>query len=120
MLFTALTLAAARSIIPETPEWSLQVVIELGFLAGGLSIGFLLWEYGMRYGDFALLSTASYTLPLMSMIFACLYLQVLPGFAFWMGALLLVTGAFISNRSIADQHAQSASSGSQKMLAKTV
>jgi len=97
---TGLIFLAGRGMVSAASVWSLRAVLEVAFLATTSTAGYALWDIGVRRGDFAVLSTASYFTPLLSSVVSCLYLGVMPGARLWAGCLLLIAGAWTSHRAI--------------------
>jgi len=90
-----------RLVFPEVPEWHRIPPLALVYaIIGPTAAAYACWEAGMRRGDVAWLAVASYTLPLLSALFAAWYLgQALPpGLA--LGATGMVVGALISRRGL--------------------
>jgi drug/metabolite transporter (DMT)-like permease len=100
-LVAAILAAGLRLIFPETPQWGRIPPGALVYaVIGPTAAAYACWEAGMRRGDVAWLAVASYTLPLLSALFAAWYLgQALPpGLA--LGATGMVVGALISRRGL--------------------
>lgn len=60
-----------------------------------ITLGYALWDYGIRCGNFRLLTSLAYLLPLASTLFGCwlFALPLTPGFLF--GSLLVMAGAIL-------------------------
>ena len=56
---------------------------------------YALWETGVRKGNITLLATGSYFIPILSILFASLWLSVQPHHAFWYGVVMVVAGSLI-------------------------
>lgn len=102
MFATGLVLLGLRLFVNEPSGWTLRTVLEVLFLASTSTLGYALWDIGIRKGDFILISTTSYFTPLLSTLVSCLYLRVLPGPKLWLGCALLIAGAALSRSSVAD------------------
>ncbi|MFH0909990.1 MAG: EamA family transporter [Planctomycetota bacterium] len=90
----------------EVSTWDRGILLPLAYyIVFPTSLGYLFWEIGMKKGDLALLGAASYFLPLGSMLFACRYLGVPLGWNLLAGAVLLVGGAVLSKKGIAERAA---------------
>lgn len=76
-------------------QWSSSTALQL-FLAGALTaLGYSCWEHGIQHGKLAVLAAASYFTPVLSALTASLLLQVLPGWSFWQGVVLVTLGSLI-------------------------
>lgn len=76
-------------------QWSGSTALQL-FLAGALTaLGYSCWEHGIQHGKLAVLAAASYFTPVLSALTASLLLQVLPGWSFWQGVVLVTLGSLI-------------------------
>ena len=102
MLATGLVLLGLRLLVTEPSGWTTRTVLEVLFLASTSTLGYALWDIGIRRGDFILLSTTSYFTPLLSTLVSCLYLRVLPGPKLWFGCALLIAGAALSRASLTE------------------
>jgi drug/metabolite transporter (DMT)-like permease len=100
-LIAAALAAVLRLVFPEQPHWHELPPFALAYaVLGPTAAAYACWEAGMHRGDVAWLAAASYTLPLLSALFAAWYLgQALPpGLA--LGATGMVLGALISRRGL--------------------
>jgi drug/metabolite transporter (DMT)-like permease len=102
MLATGIVLLGLRPLVCEPANWSPRTVLEVVFLASTSTLGYALWDIGIRRGDFILLSATSYFTPLLSTLVSCLYLQVMPGPKLWIGCALLIVGAVLSRAAVTD------------------
>ncbi|MDL5037429.1 aromatic amino acid DMT transporter YddG [Comamonas resistens] len=76
-------------------QWPGSTALQL-FLAGALTaLGYSCWEHGIQHGKLAVLAAASYFTPVLSALTASLLLQVLPGWSFWQGVVLVTLGSLI-------------------------
>jgi len=100
MCVTGIVLLGLRLTVAEPSGWSVRAVLEVLFLATTSTAGYVLWDIGVRKGDFVLISTSSYFTPLFSSVVSCVYLGVLPGMRLWAGCLLIIAGAWASRTSI--------------------
>ncbi len=110
---TGLALACLRVLVfrAEPWGWTARTVLEAAFLAVTSTLGYALWDIGVRRGDFALLSAASYLTPLLSTLNACLYLRVMPGARLWAGCGILILGAAASRLSVVPRETGAARPG---------
>ena len=101
LLASGALLALLRLFAPETSHWSGQAVIEVIYMAlfPGM-LAYVLWDIAVRKGEFILITSLSYLTPLLSTIVSTLILKVSPGPTLWLGAGLVIAGAWICNTSI--------------------
>ena len=110
MLATGITLAFMLLFVNETQIWSASVLIELIFMALITNLGYVLWDFSMRKGDIHIIIPISYSIPLLSTLTSIYYLGLQPNFQVFIGAILVMIGAFtcylsmnIKNKSIPDK-----------------
>jgi drug/metabolite transporter (DMT)-like permease len=89
-----------RPLTAEPAAWTLRAAVEVGFLGLATALGYVFWDIAMRAGDLVLVAACSYLTPFFSTVVSCLYLGILPGLSLWLGCLLIITGSFLSWRSI--------------------
>jgi drug/metabolite transporter (DMT)-like permease len=94
---------ALRLLTTEPTGWSLRAVGEASGLAAVTTLAYFLWDVSMRKGNLLLVVACSYFTPLLSTVVSCFYLGVSPGPKLWIGCLLLISGSFITWRSVSDQ-----------------
>jgi len=104
LLVTGIVLFSTLFIYPENSIWSFKVVIEIIVLGLATAIAYVFWDAAMRKGEMILVVAFSYLTPFFSIVFASVYLNVLPQNTLWLGCLLIVIGSFISWRSIENKH----------------
>jgi len=103
LLASGLALLALRSWTTETPHWTPRVTIELAYMiVFPTLLAYVFWDIGMRKGKIVLLASLSYLIPLLSTLISCAYLRVIPGPALWLACAMVITGAAICKRSVAD------------------
>lgn len=96
-----------RLLFPEENSWGIRVAIEVALLGLVTALAYVFWDIAMRKGDVVLAASCSYLTPFLSTVFACIYLQVMPGISLWLGCLLIIGGSFLSWRSVTQQkHAE--------------
>ncbi|MCM8768199.1 MAG: aromatic amino acid DMT transporter YddG [Candidatus Omnitrophica bacterium] len=96
LLATGLVLGLLRYFFPEESHWSVSAWGELSFMVLFPTIlAYSLWETGIRRGNFRLLSTASYLVPVVSTFASCLYLSIRPEASIWIASFLVAAGAFV-------------------------
>jgi drug/metabolite transporter (DMT)-like permease len=101
---TGLVLLALRLLTTEATDWSLQAVGEASGLAAITALAYILWDVAMRKGNLLLVVACSYFTPLLSTLVSCAYLKVSPSPKLWIGCLLLVSGSFVTWRSVSERH----------------
>lgn len=72
--------------------WPCCQVLIIGAVMG---LSYSMWENGIHQGNFILLAVCSYFTPAFSMLFAALWLNILPPAAFWGGVGLVIGGSLI-------------------------
>lgn len=97
---TALVLFFLSLAADEPRQWSAPVIGEMLFLGTATFLGYEFWDRAMRKGDVVLVAAASYLTPLLSTIFASIYLAVVPSASLWIGCVVLIAGSLISWRSV--------------------
>ena len=103
LLVSGLVLLALRWWIPETSHWTPRVMIELAYMiVFPTLLAYVFWDAGMRKGKIVLLASLSYLIPLLSTIISCVYLRVMPGPGLWLACAMVIGGAAICKRSVAD------------------
>jgi drug/metabolite transporter (DMT)-like permease len=100
---TGLVLLGLRGLTGESSPWTPRAAAEAVGLAAITTVAYLLWDVSMRRGNLVLVVAASYFTPLLSTLVSCAYLGVSPNPRLWLGCLLLITGSFISWRSVSRQ-----------------
>ncbi|MFH1742729.1 MAG: aromatic amino acid DMT transporter YddG [bacterium] len=100
ILITGLVLFLFSLLHPEQGAWSVGVVAEIVFLAVATALAYVFWDIAMRKGDVALVVSCSYLTPFLSTVVSCIYLGVLPGISLWVGCTLIISGSYVSWRSI--------------------
>lgn len=84
----------AGAPLPEQVPWTgYAALIGAG---GAVAAGYALWNIGILRGDMRILSTASYTTPLLSSAVAAVLLGTTLGGPFWLGVALVVIGSLMS------------------------
>jgi drug/metabolite transporter (DMT)-like permease len=101
LLTSGLLLGILRLFNPEVTYWSLPAALELAYMAifPGM-LAYVLWDIAVRKGEIILVASLSYLTPLLSTIFSTIVLDVRPGIALWLGAVLVIVGAVLCKVSI--------------------
>jgi len=103
LLISGLVLLALRSCTAETPHYTPRVMLELAYMiVFPTLLAYIFWDVGMRKGKIILLASLSYLIPLLSTLISCAYLRVIPGPSLWLACAMVIGGAAICKRSVAD------------------
>ncbi len=97
---TLLFLIASPFFLPETYKVSIGKIFGIVFLAFSNSLGYIYWDKAMRHGNEVLVVSASYFIPLFSTLCICVCFQIVPGVKLWLGCVMIILGAYISNKSL--------------------
>jgi drug/metabolite transporter (DMT)-like permease len=100
ILAAGITLSLACLLHPGKGSYGVRVMGEAIFLSLATVSAYIFWDIAMRKGDVVLVASCSYLTPLLSTAVSCAYLRIMPGINLWLGSLLIVTGSFLSWRSI--------------------
>jgi drug/metabolite transporter (DMT)-like permease len=104
MLATGLLLGGIRLLRPEQPHWNLGAAGSLAYLCiFPTTLGYNFWDISMRKGNFVLVGSASYLIPVLSVAVSCVVLNTRPGLFLWAGAALVVAGAVICRVSLKER-----------------
>ena len=78
-----------------SPEITLFGVLNV--VLGGLAMGFAYaaWTHGMSYGNITVLAIASYFTPVLSCLFASVWIGAELTLSFWLGVAMVVTGSLL-------------------------
>ncbi|MBI5209133.1 MAG: aromatic amino acid DMT transporter YddG [Elusimicrobia bacterium] len=96
MLVTGIVLLGLSLAHGPAGSWDGRACVEAACLGLATGAGYECWEAAMRKGDVALIGACSYFTPLLSTLFSCLYLGILPGAVLWLGCGLIVVGSLLS------------------------
>lgn len=102
MISTGIVSSLLLTLINEHRAWSTQAFLELGFMALATNIGYFMWDYSMRKGNVPFISLLSYLIPITSTIVTVVYLHIATTSYLFLGAILVVVGAYITHLSIND------------------
>ncbi|MHB9133619.1 MAG: aromatic amino acid DMT transporter YddG [Armatimonadota bacterium] len=101
LVIAGVVMAAVRLVIPEPAHWTPAALGALAYTAlGPVLLAAMLWEVGMRRGRLILLASLSYFTPLVSTLISSAYLHVIPPPNLWLGCLLVIAGAVLSNATV--------------------
>ena len=98
MLVSAAALWLGGALAGEVATWSLRAGLEVGFMGAACSVAYWGWGVGMRQGNFGRVTAFSYLTPLLSTVVSCVYLGIGAGLRLWLGAVMIVAGAWVSRR----------------------
>jgi drug/metabolite transporter (DMT)-like permease len=92
------------SLLADEPRaWSWPVAGEALFLGVATFAAYGLWDTAMRRGNVVLVAAGSFMTPLLSTVFSCVYLSVMPGSMLWAGCGVLIAGSWLSWRSVSER-----------------
>ncbi|MCB9326555.1 MAG: aromatic amino acid DMT transporter YddG [Lewinellaceae bacterium] len=100
ILITGVFLLLLSMVFPEKSQWGWGVLGEVLFLSFTTVLAYAFWEMSMQKGDIALVLPFTYLTPLFSTLVSSVYLGVFPDARLWVGCIALVTGSFISWKSM--------------------
>lgn len=101
LLASGLALWGIRAAVHEISVWDVRTTAALVYAALLPAYGaYALWDTGVRKGDFALLSSLSYTIPVLSTLLSCALLGVHPGPTLWTGIAMVSVGAVVCRLAI--------------------
>lgn len=76
-------------------HFTLPAAVHLLFAALCMGLGYAAWNIGILRGNMILLAGASYFIPVLSAIFAALWLSATLSSRFWLGAILVTIGSVL-------------------------
>jgi drug/metabolite transporter (DMT)-like permease len=96
VLLTAVVLWAQWLAVDTVPmRWSWGVALEVLAIGAGTAIGYSCWEHGIQRGNLAVMAAGSYFAPVLSALWASIWLAVQPGWPFWQGVALVPLGSLL-------------------------
>ena len=97
VLLTAIVLWVQWLLGSDTPpmRWSWGVALELLAIGASTALGYSCWEHGIQRGNLAVMAAGSYFSPVLSALWASVWLAVQPGWPFWQGVLLVTVGSLV-------------------------
>ncbi|WZB73399.1 aromatic amino acid DMT transporter YddG [Achromobacter xylosoxidans] len=78
-----------------TLRFAWPAMLELLVAGSAMAAGYALWNIGVLRGNLTLLATASYFTPVLSTLFAALWLSTRLTMAFWQGVLMVTAGSLL-------------------------
>lgn len=94
MIVTGLLLSLISLAIVVEFQWTFKLATEIFILSTTTAIAYNLWETAMKTGDRDFILSSAYLLPILSTIFTCFYLQILPGPQLWIGCICIIAGSY--------------------------
>ena len=81
----------------DTPpmQWSWGVVAQVLTVGAATALGYSCWEHGIQRGNLAVMAAGSYFTPVLSALWASVWLSVQPGLPFWQGVVLITGGSLV-------------------------
>lgn len=96
LLFTSGLLWAQWLALPTVPmQWSWGVAAQVLAVGGCTALAYSCWEHGIQRGNLAVLAAGSYFTPVLSALWASVWLAVRPGLPFWQGVVLVTLGSLV-------------------------
>ncbi|WP_284336330.1 aromatic amino acid DMT transporter YddG [Comamonas sp. NoAH] len=96
MLLTAALLWLQWLILDTVAmQWSWSVAGQVLSVGALTALGYGCWEHGIQRGNLAVLAAGSYFTPVLSALWASVWLAVQPGLPFWQGAVLITGGSLV-------------------------
>jgi drug/metabolite transporter (DMT)-like permease len=87
----------------EFSQWSLPAGLHVAYLVIGVTwMTYTFWDIGSRRGNLILLGTLSYFIPLISTGVSVIVLGEAAKPTLWLAAVLLISGAWVCQRSVRD------------------
>jgi len=86
-----------KYILEDAPSFSLSlgVLSEITCASLAIGLGYAFWNIGLQRGNVTLLAGLSYFTPVLSSVFASIYLSTQLNQSFWMGALMVSFGSIL-------------------------
>lgn len=104
VLFSGLILAIIRPLFNETTHWRIDCLPELLLMATvPILLAYFFWNWGIRKGNFIVIVSCSYFIPVLSVLFSCLYLRVPPTLSLGIGTAMVLIGSIICRYSIDEE-----------------
>ena len=79
-------------------HWSLPAVAQVLLAGSAVGAAYALWNLAILHGKVETLAIAANSTPLLSALFASLWLSTALPMTFWAGAALVVTGSAVAGR----------------------
>ena len=96
LLLTAALLWLQWLAVATPPmQWSWGVVAQVVAIGALTALGYGCWEHGIQRGNLAVMAAGSYFTPVLSALWASVWLAVQPGWPFWQGVVLITLGSLV-------------------------
>lgn len=84
----------------EQGNFTVRALLEIAALGLFTALAYVSWDRSMQKGNASLVAACAYLTPFLSTVVSCVYLEVMPGAQLWIGCLMIITGSYISWKSI--------------------
>lgn len=103
-LVSGAVLLTVRGYFEGNPDWTFRAFLELVYQAVFVwLIAYALWAIAAQQGNIVWLGILSLFMPVLSTLFTCLYLRVVPGVILWVACGLIVLGAWACRRAVLEE-----------------
>ena len=93
---TAVLLWLQWLVVDTTPmQWSWSAAGQVLAIGALTALGYGCWEHGIQRGNLAVMAAGSYFTPVLSALWASVWLAVQPGMPFWQGVVLITLGSLV-------------------------
>ena len=76
-------------------QWSWGLLAQVLAVGALTALGYSCWEHGIQHGNLAVMAAGSYFTPVLSALWASVWLAVQPGLPFWQGVVLITAGSLV-------------------------
>ncbi|MEZ2740143.1 aromatic amino acid DMT transporter YddG [Comamonas jiangduensis] len=96
LLLTAALLWVQWLALDTVPmRWSWGTAAQVLAIGALTALGYGCWEHGIQRGNLAVMAAGSYFTPVLSSLWASVWLAVQPGLPFWQGVVLVTAGSLV-------------------------
>ena len=96
LLLTAVLLWLQWWAVDTVPmRWSWSALLQVLAIGALTALGYGCWEHGIQRGNLAVMAAGSYFTPVLSALWASVWLAVQPGLPFWQGVVLITVGSLV-------------------------
>ena len=96
LLLTAALLWVQWLALDTVPmRWSWGTATQVLAIGALTALGYGCWEHGIQRGNLAVMAAGSYFTPVLSSLWASVWLAVQPGLPFWQGVVLVTAGSLV-------------------------
>lgn len=104
-LLSGVLLLVIRGYLGSIPDWSFRAILELMYQAVFVwLVAYVLWAVAAQQGSIIWLGILSLFMPLLSTLFTCLYLMVMPGTVLWFACGAIILGAWMCQRAVINKN----------------